>query len=197
VARQPEEVARESSGRRRRWLAARTWGASPEERRRAFPCDSFLPGADDAAYRAVDVEAPAAVLFRWLAQLRVAPYSYDWIDNLGRRSPRRLVPGLDALAVGQRVMTIFELVAFERERHLTLRSRPSRLLGTYALTYLVVPVDARRCRLVVKILMAYPRPLRAVLRRVMPLADLIMMRKQLLTLKRLAEEQARAAGRGR
>src|SRR5215467_14289890 len=89
-----------------------TWGTTEAERELPFPCDRWLADADDALFRAVDVEAPAAVFFRWLCQLRVAPYSYDWIDNLGHQSPRRLTPGLDALAVGQRVMSLFELVEF-------------------------------------------------------------------------------------
>ena len=69
-----------------------TWGTTAAERTRPFPCDRWLPGADDALFRAVDVDAPARVVFRWLCQLRVAPYSYDWIDNFGRTSPRRLTP---------------------------------------------------------------------------------------------------------
>ena len=65
------------------------------------------------------MRAPAEVVYRWLCQLRVAPYSYDWIDNRGRRSPRELTPGLEQLAEGQTVM-IFRLVSFAWGRHLTL-----------------------------------------------------------------------------
>ena len=171
----------------------RHWGTTPAEERLAFPCDGLLPGAHDAAYRAVTVDAPAPVLFRWLCQLRVAPYSYDWIDNLGRPSPRHLIPGLDDLAVGQRVMCLFELVEFERDVHLTARSRPSRSFGSFAATYRIVPLGDRRCRLVVKLLMAYPRPvlLARALGELVLLGDWVMMRKQLLTLKRLAEETER------
>jgi len=158
-----------------------------------FPCDRHLPACDDALFRAVSVAAPAPLLFRWLCQLRVAPYSYDWLDNFGRRSPRQLTAGLDELAVGQQVMAIFDLVEFERPRHLTLRTRPSRIFGQYVVTYMVVPIDPRHSRLVVKLLMRRPRlaPLSFALRRLAPLGDWIMMRKQLLTLKALAERDAR------
>src|SRR5436305_1441695 len=102
-----------------------TWGSTPAERARPFACDRWVERPDDPLFRAIDVDAPAAVVFRWICQLRVAPYSYDWIDNFGRQSPRTLLPGLDALAVGQPVMTFFELVEFERDRHLTARLRTS------------------------------------------------------------------------
>src|SRR5262249_6937940 len=72
------------------WPDTRTWGSTPAERRMQFPCDRHLPACDDALFRAVSVAAPAPLLFRWLCQLRVAPYSYDWLDNFGRRSPRQL-----------------------------------------------------------------------------------------------------------
>ncbi len=63
-------------------------GAAPEERSASFPCDALCDGADAAYYRAVTVRTDAERLFRWLGRLRVAPYSYDWIDNRGRRSPQ-------------------------------------------------------------------------------------------------------------
>jgi len=170
-----------------------TWGSTAAERAAPFSCDRYLPEADDALYRAVDVAAPAAILFRWLCQLKAGPYSYDWIDNFGRQSPRHLVPGVAHLEVGQRVM-VFKLAEFEVDRHLTLLFRSS-ILGDIAVTYAVVPAGPGRCRLVVKLLLRYPNipVLRTVFGWTAAPLDLVMMRRQLLNLKALAERQANAA----
>lgn len=168
---------------------ARTWGSTAAERARAYPCDHWLPDADDVCFRAIDVAAPPGVMFRWLCQLRAAPYSYDWIDNGGRRSPRQLTPGLDDLAAGQRFMSIFRLVEHERDRHLTMvldRPGAQRMFGALALTYEVVG-SAGGSRLIAKLLIRRPSGPFRLLAPLLPAADLVMMRKQLRTLKQLAE----------
>jgi hypothetical protein len=119
---------------------AYTWGTTGAERALAYPCDRYVEAPRDELFRGVSVNARAAVVFRWLCQLRAAPYSYDWIDNFGRRSPPQLLSGLDALAPGQRVMTIFELVEFEQDRSITVRiierGRARRLFDSAAVTYM-------------------------------------------------------------
>ena len=172
--------------------AAYTWGTTEAERRLPFACDARLSGADAVYFRGITVRATPERLFRWLCQLRAAPYSYDWIDNRGRQSPRALTPGLEHLAIGQTVMRIFTVVDFARDRHLTLRVKHGTgafgLLGDLAVTYLILPEGAARCRLLVKIVVRYPRGLTGfVMRRVLPWGDLAMMRRQLLNLKALAE----------
>jgi hypothetical protein len=159
-----------------------TWGATAAERAEPMPCDELLPGARTRFDRAVWVDAPAPRVFRWLCQLRVAPYSYDLLDNLGRRSPRELTPGLERLEAGQRFMTVFTLAGFAPGEHLTLRS------GPFAVTYAVRPAGDRS-RLVARVVFAAPggRLGAAVVGRAFALGDLVMMRKQLLTLKALAE----------
>ena len=164
-----------------------TWGSSTDERRGSYPCDQLIDIPDRVVFRGVDVAAPAWLVFRWLCQLREAPYSYDWVDNLGRRSPRQLIAGLERLEIGQRFMSILRLVAFEEGRSITLDSTTA-LFGRVAASYVVVPSDSDRSRLVVKLAFsAPPGPLGPVMRRVLPPGDLVMMRKQLLTLKALAE----------
>ena len=144
-------------------------------------------------FRATDVAAPAAVTFRWLCQLRAAPYSYDKLDNYGRRSPQELTPGLERLEVGQRLMTIFRLAEFEPGESLTVLHR-GRLFGRVACTYWAKPVDAERSRIVVKIVCSTDGggPLSALARLLLPPGDLVMMRRQLLNLKELAEWSARS-----
>jgi hypothetical protein len=172
---------------------AYTWGTNAEERALVFPGDR--PSERDGTqllWRGIDVDAPPSVVFRWLCQMRVAPYSYDWIDNLGRTSPRTLTPGLDQLARGQRFM-IFVLEDFAQDEHLVLAtpagSRAARLFGLVHGTYWCRQRDGgRRTRLLVK-LRVRPAPgiYGALTRWLLPWGDLVMMRKQLQNLRDLAE----------
>lgn len=143
-------------------------------------------------HRAIDVEAPQEVVFRWLCQLRAAPYSYDKLDNFGRRSPQELTPGLDRLETGQRVATIFRLVGFEPGESLTILHR-GPVFGAVACTYWAKRVAEERSRIVVKLLWkpARGRLLGSLERLLLPPGDLVMMRRQLLNLKGLAEASAR------
>lgn len=134
------------------------WGSTAAERAAPYPCDRLLPQPQATLFRAVGVEAPADVSFRWLCQLRVAPYSYDLLDNLGRRSPQELTPGLERLEVGQRVMTIFRLAEFEPGQSLTIVSRGR--LAEVVCTYAVEPCGERESRIVLKILARPPQPRR-------------------------------------
>lgn len=171
------------------------WGGTPEELARDYPADGYLAGRPglrtEALTRAVTVRAPAGLTYRWLCQIALAPYSYDWLDNLGRRSPRELTPGAGELTVGQRMM-IFELVEFEPGRSWSGRGRPGpeRLFGPTAVTYAAEPAGPGRCRLVCRLVVGWTGPLGAARERLLAWGDLIMMRKQLLTLRALAERDA-------
>jgi hypothetical protein len=84
-------------------------------------------------------------------------------------------------------MSLAKLVDFERNHHLTARAR-SRLFGDLAVTYLIAPKSPRSCRLLVKLVVTYPPGvLGRLLRALLPWGDLIMMRRQLLNFKQLAE----------
>jgi hypothetical protein len=101
------------------------------------------------------------------------------------------VPGLERIAAGQRVMTIFRVAESAPDHHITIvlaSQRARNIFGDLALTYAVVPAEAGTTRLVVKVLVRHPRRgVWSCMRALLPWGDLIMMRKQLLTLKALAE----------
>jgi hypothetical protein len=176
-------------------IEPRVWGARPDELTAGYPCDALLPGPSEEWYRAVSVRADRSTVFRWLCQLKVAPYSYDSLDNFGRRSPRTLTPGADELEPGQRVMTIFGLTDFERDRHLTMlldRRWARRAFGDFAISYTVRDDGPGVTRLVVKMRVGRRNGLLGSAHiRAMAWGDLLMMRRQLHTLGRLAERTGR------
>jgi hypothetical protein len=173
---------------------AASWGTRPEEEALSLPCDALLGDEAVVLHRAVDVSAPVPLLFRWLCQLRAAPYSYDLIDNGGRRSPQELTAGLEALEPGQRVMGIFRLVGFEPGTSLTARHR-GRVFGQVVVTYAARPGPAGS-RLLLRIRWAPARvPVAGrALVTALVFGDLVMARRQLLNLKALAERDAARTG---
>jgi hypothetical protein len=168
-------------------MSVQFWNVTEAEISTDFPAHRYAIDPYRTYLRAVDVAAPAAVVFRWVCQLKVAPYSYDWLDNGGRRSPRELTAGADQLAVGQQLM-IFRLVDFQPDRQITMVSLPAatRLFGPIALTYQVTDIPAGSRLVCCLDVTARSWPERA-RRKLLGAGDLVMMRKQLLTFKKLAE----------
>lgn len=164
------------------------WGVSDSEIALRYPCDAFLPTPTLQAWRGVTVRAEPEALWPWLTQIRVAPYSYDWIDNLGRRSPRRLLH-LPEPRVGDPYTTagrreLGRIVAVDHGRHLT-----GKILGAY-MSYLLVPEKPEITRLLLKVV----ADINPVLAPALSVGDLVMARRQLLNLKALAEETPSPGG---
>jgi hypothetical protein len=157
------------------------WGVSRSEILRSYPCDALVDSPTLRAWRGVTVEASASAVWSWVAQVRIAPYSYDWIDNLGHRSPRRLT-GLPEPRAGDRFTT-----ALGRQRGRIVSVDPGRQLtghlGGIFMSYVLVPLDPHQTRLLLK-LVGRTTGLAAI---GLSVGDLIMARRQLLNLKRLAE----------
>jgi hypothetical protein len=161
------------------------WGVSDAEISLSYPCAEFLRAPALQAWRGVDVAAPPEAVWPWVAQVRIAPYSYDWIDNRGRRSPRELA-GLPEPCVGEPFTTAGgrtagRIVSVEAGKQLT-----GTIMGAY-MSYVLLPVDRDSTRLLLKVVMR-TSGLSAL---GLCVGDLIMSRRQLLNLKRLAERYRR------
>ena len=82
------------------------WGSTDEEVQRALPGDEVVPDPTFAATRAITVNAPPERVWPWIAQMgfgRAGWYSYDLLDNFGRRSSERVIASLQEVQVGDTV----------------------------------------------------------------------------------------------
>jgi hypothetical protein len=180
---------------RLRWHLT-AWGADESQRWMWSPADARVPNADEHWVRSIHIEAPKGLIWKWLCQLRIAPYSYDWIDNFGRRSPDQLTSGLDQLADGQSALGIFRIVDFSRDEQVTMQLAwfHGKTLP-YARSYTLTSEGQYASRLDVHIRGRYPSRLpklvgRSVLTAVCAM-DFLMSRRQLSNLKLLAERDSR------
>ncbi len=157
------------------------WGVTDAEVARRYACDDVVSDPVLEAWRGVTVSVPPTEVWPWVSQIRAAPYSYDWVDNLGRRSPSTLL-GLDPVRVGEPFTRtggrpVGEVLVVDPGRELT-----GRILGA-VMSYRLEPEGEAATRLVLKVVMARGR----VLAPLVSLGDLVMARRQLSNLAALAE----------
>jgi hypothetical protein len=183
------------------WFLVRPWlrriGASQLELRRTYPGDE-LWGHADVVTRAITIEARASEIWPWIVQMgygRAGWYSLDLLDNLGRSSARKIVPGLQQLSIGD-VMpfgprSAFRVHDIEPERFLVLTYEGR--VGSGSWLFWLEPIDDQRTRLVERVRAnAGGSPLAQLTAIFGEAADVVMMLAHLRNLKRRAERYAEA-----
>jgi hypothetical protein len=179
-----------------------TWGATTDEAASRLPGDELLDDADGVSTRAITIDAAAAAVWPWLAQMGPSPrggaYTYDWIENLiglDMHSVDRVLPEFqhpqlgDTLGYGSNRM---RLERIDTERVLAWRSEDGNWVWTFVLqeqgaaTRLISRNRFRLTTLVARIGMLPMEP-----------GSLVMERKMLRGIKERAERLASLTREGR
>ena len=83
------------------------WGVEPADVGHLLPGDELIAGPTGGDTRGITIDAPAAAIWPWLAQMgfgRAGWYSYDALDMRGP-SARAIVPEWQGVTVGQTMRT--------------------------------------------------------------------------------------------
>jgi hypothetical protein len=119
------------------------WGATPEEAAARLPGDELLEDADGVATRAIEIDAPPAAVWPWIAQMGPSPrggaYTYDWIENLlglNMHSADRVLPEFQHPQVGETIgygSNHMRVERVEPEHVLAWRSQDGNWVWTFVL----------------------------------------------------------------
>lgn len=169
-----------------------TWGATPEEVAGGLPGDDLVERPTLCATRAITIAAPPERIFPWLLQVGVHRggwYSYDRLDNLGRASARSIRSELQDVRPGQ--LLPMSPDGKHGIRVHSLDPPTSMVWGTPGDTTWTWHLEGREdgtTRVVTRVRSRYrwtsPTILFSML---LEFADVVMMRKMLLTLRERIE----------
>jgi hypothetical protein len=132
------------------------WGLTAEEAARAYPGDDLVADPEWSWTHAVEIEAPAPVVWPWVAQIgadRAGFYSYQWLENLAgadlvnaeRIHPEWQVCKGDELVVHRQLPPL--VVDRVEPGHWFVAHAASPVVSVTWL-FLVEPMGERHCRLV-------------------------------------------------
>lgn len=178
------------------------WGATDEEVARPMPGDEIVARPLFNATRAVTINARPEEIWPWLMQIgygRAGWYSYDILDNLGRRSAKQILPEYQHLAPGDLV----PLGPGEESGLFVKDFRPNQWMVWWdpkrrstSWVWGLYPIDDGQTRLISRVRNDYRKSVSNFLFGVLLIetADFPMMRKCMLGIKSRAEQMADRAG---
>jgi hypothetical protein len=174
------------------------WNASVDEIASVMPGDELIDAPQLNATRSITIAAPPEHVFPWIRQMgfgRAGWYSYDLIDNLGRRSATRIHPEWQNVNSGDRVPggpIDFTAVTVDEPRVVVLalgQPNAGSARVAFTLAYRLDSIDdTSATRLVTRVRSRIDLPAgRLAARYLLGPGDGIMLRKQLANLRRRAE----------
>jgi hypothetical protein len=169
------------------------WGATTEEIHGSIVGDNLCRDATLIATRSITISAPPKDVFPWIRQMgfgRAGWYSYDWIDNLGRKSATKVHEEWQSVESGDKIPSgpiSFTAAIVEAPRHFVLEIKS---LGKkspklhFTLAY-ELREDPQGTRLVTRMRSQIKLPFGSLFERfILGPGDGIMLRRQLLTINR-------------
>jgi hypothetical protein len=169
-----------------------SWGATDGETSARLPGDELLERADGVSTRAIDIDAPPAAVWPWLAQMGPSPrggaYTYDWIENmlgLNMHSTDCVLPEFQHPEVGETFSLGSNRMRMDRvesERVLAWRSED----GNWVWTFVLEPRDGGT-RLISRNRFRLPKLLARISMLPVEPGSLVMERKMLRGIKQRAE----------
>lgn len=146
--------------------------------------------------RCVEINASSENIFVWLKQLRIAPYSYDFIDNRFKKSPAFIIDNLPRLKVYTHFLLVFNILEFNENSFIIARfcepiNPPVNLyMKDMYIEYRIVE-DASNSKLWCKIKGYFNANISSRgFYFIFSLANKIMMSRQLKNIKKLSERSA-------
>jgi len=135
--------------------------ATPLERALDLPGDQLIPDPIGSLTHAITIACPRREVWPWLAQMgagdRAGWYSYDRLDNGGRRSAERITRDLQGIAIGSVFPALpgttdgFTVVQYQPESSLVLGWTPvANTAPAVTWAFVLEELDERRTRLIVR-----------------------------------------------
>jgi len=174
----------------RRWHV--NWGATAAEVARAMPGDEVVQSPGLASTRAITIAARPVHIWPWLVQMgyrRGGWYSIDLIDNEGKPSANRIVPELQDLKVGDKMLVnpavALTVTVLEPNRAMLWVGPENAITMSWGL----YPIDESHTRLVLRDREVYDWKMPWFL--ITDPGGFVMSRQTLLGIKQRAEALAR------
>jgi hypothetical protein len=170
------------------------WGATDDEIKRFMPGDDIVGKLSFNATRAVMINAPAENIYPWIVQMgvkRAGWYSYDLLDNLGRKSAESILAEHQDIQVG-------DLIPLSPDGKQGMRVKDFRKnewmlwwdkIGDSSWVWEIYSEGEAHSRLVTRVRVKYRWFSPAIaFNLLIEFFDILMMRKCMLGIKRRAEK---------
>lgn len=146
--------------------------------------------------RHIKIRAGASDIYVWLKQLRLAPYSYDFLDNKGRKSPEYIIENLPPMKVNAHFLLAFHIFSFAENEFIAgrfcvpINPPANRYIKEMFIEYRIeeLPERGTNSRLWCKVKGWYNNDIASKgFFKIFSAVNLIMTRKQLRKIKKLSE----------